>query len=218
MSSQTHKTARILPHKIITLALDSADSIATIFVSLKFTPNAISIIALLLGLGAGLLFALSQALWAGIVIVLCGLFDVLDGKVAAKTNKKSLFGAIFDSTLDRYSEFFIYLGLAYYFRSHWALWLAFFTFLGSTMVSYTRARAEGLGVECDIGIMQRAERMILLALGAIVGSAFEVFDPVMIGVLIIIAIVSNFTALQRTFHVQKIERQKKSENSSHMID
>jgi len=209
MSSQTPKTARILPHKIINLALDSADSIATIFVSLKFTPNAISIIALLLGLGAGLLFALSHSLWAGIVIVLCGLFDVLDGKVAAKTNKKSLFGAIFDSTLDRYSEFFIYLGLAYYFRSHWALWLAFFTFLGSSMVSYTRARAEGLGVECDIGIMQRAERMVLLALGAIVGSALEVFDPVMIGVLIIIALVSNFTALQRTFHVQKIERQKK---------
>lgn len=218
MSGQTPKTARILPQKIITIALDSADSIASIFVSLKFTPNAISIIALLSGIGAGVLFALSQPLWAGLVIVLCGLFDVLDGKVAAKTNKKSLFGAIFDSTLDRYSEFFIYLGLAYYFRAHWALWLAFFTFLGSTMVSYARARAEGLGIACDIGIMQRAERMVLLALGSIVGSAFDVFDPVMIAVLIIIALISNFTALQRTFHVQKIEKQKKPPKSSEVTN
>ena len=106
MSIGTPKTVRILPQKIITIALDSADSIAAIFVSLKITPNSISIIALLLGLGAGLLFALGLPLWAGIVIVFCGLFDVLDGKVAVKTNKKSLFGAIFDSTLDRYSEFF----------------------------------------------------------------------------------------------------------------
>jgi CDP-diacylglycerol--glycerol-3-phosphate 3-phosphatidyltransferase len=212
MSSQTPKTARILPHKIIDIALDSAEGIAAIFVSLKFTPNSISIIALLLGLGAGVLFAFSRPLWAGIVIVLCGLFDVLDGKVAAKTNKKSLFGAIFDSTLDRYSEFFIYLGLAYYFRNHWALWLCFFTFLGSSMVSYTRARAEGLGIECSIGIMQRAERMVLLALGAIVGSALDVFDPMMITGLIVIALVSNFTALQRTFHVQRIEKKKKPEH------
>ncbi len=213
MSSQTPKTARILPHKIIDIALDSAEGIAAIFVSLKFTPNSISIIALLLGLGAGLLFAFSRPLWAGIVIVFCGLFDVLDGKVAAKTNKKSLFGAIFDSTLDRYSEFFIYLGLAYYFRNHWALWLCFFTFLGSSMVSYTRARAEGLGIECSIGIMQRAERMVLLALGAIVGSALDVFDPMMVIGLIVIALVSNFTALQRTFHVQRIEKKKKPEHS-----
>jgi CDP-diacylglycerol--glycerol-3-phosphate 3-phosphatidyltransferase len=152
------------------------------------------------------LFATAQTLWAGVVIILCGFFDLLDGQVAAKTNKKSLFGAIFDSTLDRYSEFFIYLGIAYYFRDHWALWLCIFTLFGSYMVSYTRARAEGLGVDCQVGVMQRAERLGLLALGSVLGSIFKAFDSVMIAVLIAIAVVSNFTAFQRIFHVKKNEK------------
>jgi CDP-diacylglycerol--glycerol-3-phosphate 3-phosphatidyltransferase len=78
------------------------------------------------------------------------------------------------------------------------------------MVSYTRARAEGLGIECQIGIMQRAERLGLLALGSLLGSVFDVFDTVMISVLITITVVSNFTAFQRIFHVKKIENQKKT--------
>jgi len=135
---------------------------------------------------------------------------MLDGKVAVKSNRQSLFGAIFDSTLDRYSEFFIYLGLAAHFRSHWALWIIFFTLLGSTMASYTRARAEGLGIECKIGIMQRAERMALLFSGAIAGSILKIFNPVMIAVLAIIALVSNITAFQRLFYVKKIEGPNKS--------
>ena len=194
----------------MTFADFSAGSIANILARLKLAPNFISFIALLLGLTAGLLFALSYPLWAGILIILCGFFDILDGQVASKTDKKSLFGAIFDSTLDRYSEFFVFMGLAYYFRHHWALWLCFFTFFGAMMVSYTRARAEGLGVECEIGLMQRAERIGLLALGSLFGSIFGVFDTVIIAVLITIAVVSNITAFQRAFHVQKVENQKKS--------
>jgi CDP-diacylglycerol--glycerol-3-phosphate 3-phosphatidyltransferase len=195
----------MLPKQLSTFADNSADSIANLFISMKFTPNVISFIAFVLGLIAGILFAANHTLWAGIVIVLCGFFDLLDGQVAAKTNKKSLFGAIFDSTLDRYSEFFIYLGIAYYFRNHWALWLCFFTFFGSYMVSYTRARAEGLGIECQIGIMQRAERLGLLAIGSVLGSVVGFFEPVMIAVLIAIAIISNFTAFQRIRHVKKHE-------------
>ncbi len=210
MNNQKNQIPRILPKQLTTLALNSAEGIASIFIGLKFTPNFLSFIALLAGLAAGILFALAQPLWAGIVIILCGLFDVLDGQVAAKTDKKSLLGAIFDSTLDRYSEFFIYLGLAYYFRHHWALWLCWFTFFGSFMVSYTRARAEGLGIECQIGIMQRAERIVLLALGSLLGSAFGAFDSVMIGVLAAIALISNFTAYQRISHVKKVENQKNS--------
>lgn len=209
MNSQTQESFRILPKKLITLTLDSLNQVAYLFVNLKIGPNALSFMALMSGIGAGVLFFLGHPFWAGISIVICGLFDILDGKVAANTNQKSLFGAIFDSTLDRYSEFFIYLGLAAYFRNHWALWLTFWTILGSTMVSYTRARAEGLGIECKIGIMQRAERMVLLFSGAIIGSFFKIFDPAMIAVLAIIAVVSNVTAFQRTFYVKKIEKQKK---------
>lgn len=210
MSNQKQQSPRIMPKQLIAFADFSADNIANILAKLNLAPNFISFIALLLGLTAGILFALAKPIWAGIVIILCGFFDIVDGQLATKTDKKSLFGAIFDSTLDRYSEFFIFLGLAYYFRHHWALWLCFFTFFGSVMVSYTRARAEGLGIKCEIGIMQRAERIGLLALGSILGQAFNAFAPVIIAVLITIAAISNFTAFQRTFHVQKVENQNKS--------
>ena len=209
MNSQTEDSFRILPKKLISFTLDSLNHVAYLFVNLKIGPNALSFIALISGIGAGVLFFLKHPFWAAIAIVICGLFDILDGKVAAHTNKKSLFGAMFDSALDRYSEFFIYLGLAAYFRNHWALWLTFWAILGSSMVSYTRARAEGLGIECKIGIMQRAERMLLLFLGAMIGSLFNIFDPAMITALAIIAVFSNITAIQRTFYVKKVEKQEK---------
>jgi CDP-diacylglycerol--glycerol-3-phosphate 3-phosphatidyltransferase len=209
MNSQAEQSFRILPKKLISFTLDSLNQVAYLFVNLKIGPNALSFMALILGIGAGVLFFLKHPFWAGIMILISGLFDILDGKVAVNTNQKSLFGAIFDSALDRYSEFFIYLGLATYFRDHWALWLTFWTILGSSMVSYTRARAEGLGIECKIGIMQRAERMLLLFLGAMIGSLFNIFDPAMITVLAIIAVFSNITAIQRTFYVKKVEKQEK---------
>ncbi len=197
-----------MPQFLITAATNFANGVADLFVALKFTPNTLTVLALLFGLGAGALFALEKPGWASLMIFLCGLFDMLDGKVAAKTNTTSDFGALFDSTLDRYSEFFIYVGLAYHFREGWALWVPFFTFLGSTMVSYTRARAEGLGIECKIGVMQRAERMVLLLLGTIFSIVFDIFDPLMTGILLFIAVISNFTALQRTFYVRKVTKQR----------
>lgn len=209
MTEHTKKNIRIMPQFLITAATSFSNGVADLFVALKFTPNALTVLALLFGVGAGVMFALERPGWAALMIFLCGLFDMLDGKVAAKTNTTSDFGAIFDSTLDRYSEFFIYMGLAYYFRDGWVLWVPFFTFLGSTMVSYTRARAEGLGIECKIGVMQRAERMVLLLLGTILGIAFNIFDPLMAGILLFIAVISNFTALQRTFYVRKVTRQHK---------
>ncbi len=209
MNSQTEQSFRILPKKLISFTFDFLNPVAYLFVNLKIGPNALSFMALISGIGAGILFFLKHPFWAGIMIVISGLFDILDGKVAVNANQKSLFGAIFDSALDRYSEFFIYLGLAGYFRNHWALWLIFWAILGSSMVSYTRARAEGLGIECKIGIMQRAERLLLLFLGALIGSLFNIFDPAMITVLAIIAVFSNITAIQRTFYVKKVEKQEK---------
>ncbi|MEA3421394.1 MAG: CDP-alcohol phosphatidyltransferase family protein [Acidobacteriota bacterium] len=210
MDSHPQKTFRILPEKLVSSVLDFSQKVAVLFINLKISPNKLTVTAFLAGLAAGVLFFFERPLLAGITILISGAFDILDGKVAAKSNRESLFGAIFDSTLDRYSEFFIYLGLAAYFRNHWALWIIFFTFLGSTMVSYTRAKAEGLGIECKIGIMQRAERMVLLFSGAIAGSILKIFNPVMIAVLAIIALVSNITAFQRLFYVKKVEGANKS--------
>ncbi|MEW5902251.1 MAG: CDP-alcohol phosphatidyltransferase family protein [Acidobacteriota bacterium] len=218
--NQTAKTATdasparllgIIPRSWIYGFLDSLSRLAELLVRLKVGPNTITILAALAGLGSGALFALGQPVWAASLIIVSGALDIIDGKVAAKTGKKSLYGAIFDSTLDRYSEFFIYFGLAYHFRGRWLMWIPFFTFLGSSMVSYTRARAEGLGIECTVGFMQRAERMILLVLGTAAGVIFRVFDPAMAAVLALIAVISNITAFERAFFVRRIERQRKGE-------
>ncbi len=209
MNSETDEIARIFPKKLITFVLNCLDSLASLFINLRIGPNALSALALVAGIAAGALFIFEKPLLAGIMIFICGIFDILDGKVAESMNKKSLFGAIFDSTLDRYSEFFIFLGIVAHFRNHWALWLTLAAMLGSALVSYTRARAEGLGVECRVGIMQRAERIVFLALGAVLGSLFKIFDPAMIVVLSMIAVISHITVIQRALHVKKIENANK---------
>lgn len=173
--------------------------------------------SLLAGIAAGGMFALERPLSAWFALLACGFLDVFDGQVAALTNAKTAFGAILDSTLDRYSEFFIYAGLAFHFRSGWALWLAFLAFLGSAMVSYTKARAEGLGFACNVGIMQRAERLAVLGTATLLGAAFRIFDAAMITALGLIAVFSNVTAIQRIWTVKEGEQKKSSkrEGSEH---
>lgn len=214
MNFETRESARILPKRLIRFVLQTSDHLASFLVSLRIGPNVLSVMALMAGLVAGILFIFELPLWAGIAIFGCGALDILDGKVAVNAKKNSLFGAMFDSSLDRYSEFFIYLGIAYHFRDHWALWIVFFTLMGSGMVSYTRARAEGLGFECRVGIMQRAERIVILSLGAILGSALKVFDPMIISVLAIIAVVSHITTAQRILHVKKAAKHKRPEKEA----
>lgn len=210
MTDQKKKPLRILPRPAIEFVRRLIEKTVSLFIKLKFTPNTLTIFTLFWGLSSGILFAMGRPIGGAILLILCGIFDVLDGMVAVKSNKQTLFGAIFDSTMDRYTEFFVYLGIAYYFRDHWAIWVPFFTFLGSTMVSYTRARAEGLGIECKVGVMQRAERIVFISLGAIVGSLLNIYEPVIIGILITIALVSNIAAFQRTFYVKKVEKQQKN--------
>ena len=118
-------------------------------------------------------------------------------------------------TLDRISEIVVFIGLASLYNNMRGdvgdvvmVYVVMLALGGSLMVSYTRARAEGLGFDCKVGFMQRAERIILLALGTIIGVIFKIFDPVMIGVLCLIALISNFTALQRIFFVKKAEKEK----------
>lgn len=210
MNESLEENKRILPVQCISAVLNAANSFAGAIVRWNINPNFLTLCALLAGMGAGAFFWQGKPGWAIAAVVLCGLFDVLDGKVATRSNRTSLFGAIFDSTMDRYSEFFIYLGIALYLEEHWVVWLIFFTFLGSTMVSYTRARAEGLGIECRIGIMQRAERMVIVVLATLVGMIFDVFVPAMVVGMAVIAVVSHFTALQRIFHVRKHEKLRKA--------
>jgi CDP-diacylglycerol--glycerol-3-phosphate 3-phosphatidyltransferase len=218
MEAQKSETFRFLPKTWIRWGSNLAERISLFLVRMGLSPNIITGLALLAGMTAGLFFFLQRPFWAWLALFICGVLDTLDGKVAGLTNTKSAFGAILDSTLDRYSEFFVYLGLALHFRRHWALWLAFLALLGSTMASYTKARAEGLGFACNIGIMQRAERLICLGSGALLGSIFGIFDPAMITALALIALFSNMTAIQRIRSVKKAEQQSlsKREGAGHV--
>jgi CDP-diacylglycerol--glycerol-3-phosphate 3-phosphatidyltransferase len=210
MSQEVKKNFRFLPASWIKATLGFADRFSRLLVQLRVSPNVLTVLGLLAGAAVGLFYGLELPGLAAAFILVCGIFDILDGKVATNADRKSLFGAIFDSSLDRYSEFFMYMGLAYHFRRGWGVWMIFFTFLGSTMVSYTRARAEGLGVDCRVGVMQRAERLVLLFAGTVVGIIFNVFDPAVLVVMSFIAVVSNFVAVQRIFYVRKYEKEQLS--------
>jgi CDP-diacylglycerol--glycerol-3-phosphate 3-phosphatidyltransferase len=135
----------------------------------------------------------------GILVLVAGLFDALDGSVARVTGRTSTFGAFFDSTLDRLSEAVIYLGLLIYFvgqpDGRLEVVLIYVSIVASLMVSYTRARAEGLGLECRVGVFTRLERVVVLALGLLLGWVRPA--------LWIIAIGSLLTALHRMWHVKR---------------
>ena len=150
--------------------------------------------------------------WAGGVILFAGLFDMMDGRVARLGNMSSKFGALYDSVLDRYSELFTLFGISYYLILQGYFWGSIITFLaliGSLMVSYVRARAEGLGLECKVGFMQRPERVVLTSLGALCCGIFgdcKAFDPMLILIvpMAVIAVLANLTAFARIAHCYKL--------------
>ena len=145
-------------------------------------------------------------------MLFAGLFDMMDGRVARVGNMSSTFGAFYDSVLDRYSELFTLLGISYYLLLNHYLCGSILTsiaLIGSLMVSYVRARAEGLDLECKVGLMQRPERVVLAALGAIFTGVFQdvtAFDPMLILIVPmgIIALLANATAFYRIAHCHRL--------------
>ena len=162
------------------------------------TPNGLTIIGFLLTVGIAIVLALGYFLAGGILLIFAALFDTLDGALARQTGQVSKFGAFFDSTMDRFSEGSVLIGLMYYYAaggSQIEVVLLGVALLGSLMVSYTRARAEGLDIECKSGLLQRTERVILLVAGLITGW--------MLPMLWLLAIFTNVTAVQRIVEVYK---------------
>jgi len=179
-------------------------------------PNVLSLTGLALSGGAGLLYSQGRFFWAAWVVLFAGICDTLDGRIARMTNKNKPFGAFFDSTLDRYSDMFLFVGLAYYYAggtslspsvihgqaSPWTVVVIILAIAGSFMVSYTRARAEGLGVQCKAGMMQRPERITLLIIGSLLGSVPAVGPLLMKLTLVVLAASVNVTALYRMYYVR----------------
>lgn len=160
------------------------EALAEPFVRAGISPNQLSVIGFLVGVLAAVLFSLGESRWAGIAILICGLFDVVDGTVARLSGKVTRFGGFLDSVLDRLSDSVILVGimfggLAKIFGYPGWFWPVL-ALVGSLMVSYTRARAEAAGTEkLDVGIAERAERLIILAIAGLL-------DLVVYGVFIIV--------------------------------
>ena len=162
------------------------------------TPDAVTWIGLAINLAAAAVVALGHLLIGGILLLVAGLFDILDGALARYSNKTTAFGAILDSTFDRLSEAALLCGLLVYSVLNGytiELYLIFAVLVGSFLVSYVRARSEGIGIECRVGLFTRAERVIILALGLLL-------NQVLIA-LIVLALFSFFTFGQRMFHVYR---------------
>ena len=172
------------------------------------SPNTISVLASIMGLVAAAAFLFGHSFTAGVFLLISGALDTFDGTVARMNNRATKFGAIVDSSLDRYVEFALFLGIINYYRNTGMFYWGFAALAGSIMVSYARARAQTLGVDKVVGLMQRAERLILLSLGAIVNTFVEMAydtDVVLRATIIILAIGANFTAFQRIMIVKKAE-------------
>lgn len=182
------------------------------------TPNVVTTIGFLGNFAAATLFTIvgydaaetGEIHWplvtiAGGVIILFSLFDMLDGQVARLGNMVSRFGAMYDSVLDRYCELLTLGGIAYFLFGAGCQWGAIITFLaliGSVMVSYVRARAEGLGIECKIGFMQRPERVVVTALASL-ASGISCSLLVLAIAMGVIALFANLTAFARLSHCRK---------------
>jgi phosphatidylglycerophosphate synthase len=227
--NSTFEKQMSLREKLQKLLYKLLNPVVRVFILLGISPNVVTTIGLALNIFVAVLFIiggeqgertdLSYIGWAGVMILFAGMFDMVDGQVARLGKKSTRFGALYDSVLDRYSEMIMFFGICYYLVSHhyfFSSMVAFIALIGSIMVSYTRARAEGLGIPCKEGLMQRPERVIAIGVSAlacgIVGHytggnqkwnlkffGFENFESISVFTLplLIIAVLANYTAVQR---------------------
>ncbi len=168
-------------------------------------PNAITWFGFLLTVGAAVLIAVGNPFAAGFVVLIAGFFDILDGALARLTDNVTHFGAVLDSTLDRFGEAALLLSILMLYareQSVFGILLVGVALLGSLMVSYLRAKIESLGFECKVGLFTRAERVIVLAAGLLLSR----FDYALIIALAIIVVLSFITVGQRLFYAWRQTR------------
>jgi len=186
---------RLRPH-----ARRMAEFPARLLASLGFTPNGLTLLGLVLNVLVAWVLALGHPALGGVLVLVANAFDMLDGALARVSGKGSRFGAFFDSTLDRYAEALVYLGVMtwiFHLGDAGLLLAAYLSLVGSFMVSYSRARAEGLGVQGEVGLLPRPERILLLALALIL------HQYLLAPLLWLLAVMTNFTTLQRILYAKK---------------
>ncbi len=181
--------------------------LAQAIVSLGITANMITLFGLLVNLVAAYYLASTRLVVAGLLILFGASFDMIDGAVARARTSTNSSGALLDSVIDRYSEAVIFLGALIYFhhlQNFFGVVLVFAAVIGSILVSYVRARAEGLQIECKVGLMQRPERIVLLALGVLIQGVIpdqytflQSKGMILFGVFALLAVTAHITAIQR---------------------
>ncbi len=161
-------------------------------------PDLLTFFGLVVNIIAATLFAAGEFKWAALVIILAGIFDMTDGRVARRLNRVTHFGAFFDSMIDRYSDLVLYIGLVVYYARIDRISYVVLTAIAlgsSQLVSYSRARAESLIPSCKVGFMERPERVVLLILGAV----FNRMAPV----LWVVAVLSTWTVIHRIIYTRQ---------------
>jgi len=174
-------------------------------------PNILTTIGVCINLGCCVLFGFGEFFWAGSVLIIANLFDMLDGNVARLSGRVTLFGGFLDSSLDRLSDMVAFLGIIIFYASNTPdhsllnVTLAGIGLICSVMVSYTTARSEGFGVKANVGFLQRPERIVLLIIGALstVPNSNSFFANRMPQVLWVLAIGSLWTFIHRMFFIWK---------------
>jgi CDP-diacylglycerol--glycerol-3-phosphate 3-phosphatidyltransferase len=161
----------------------------------RIHPNVLTFLGLLINIWAAWLLSQGSFRWAAVVVIVAGLFDMVDGRLARATRQVTLFGGFFDSVVDRYSDLALFMGLLVYYASinrFFYIVLTAIVMTGSVLVSYTRARAENAIPKCKVGFLERPERVVLIIIGAL-------FDR-MAAVLWVIAVLSNLTVIHRMIY------------------
>jgi len=176
----------------------------------RIHPNVLTFLGLVINTWAAFLFAAGRFRAAGLVVILAGVFDMVDGRVARETNRVTRFGGFVDSVIDRYSDLALFMGLLVYYASinrFFYIVLTAIVMTGSVMVSYTRARAECTIPKCKVGFLERPERVVLIIIGAL----FDRMAPV----LWVIAMLSNLTVVHRMIYTwQEAKRLEEAQSRS----
>ena len=179
-----------------------ADPVARALLALRLRPNHLTVLGLGVSVLAALSFARGRSLWGAVLLILAGLFDFFDGSLARVSGQVTPFGAFLDSVIDRYSDLVVLAGILVLFAGSGRPTegvLALLALIGTVMVSYTKARAQAIGVACEIGLMERPERLIVL----IAGGLFDLMTPA----LWVLAVLANLTAIQRILYTRRVARQ-----------
>ncbi len=200
----------LIPEPLRSAFLNLVDPVADWLIRWRVQPNTITVASVVVLFGSGTAFGLEYPKMGAFWLLISGVLDILDGKVARRGGTSSAFGAFFDSTLDRLGEAALFGGIAVYFvitsGQRWpiaGLSVSFLALAGSFLVSYTRARAEGLGLECKVGIAQRPERIVGLGVPTLLFGAGP-HGWLLLALMAALAVVNAITVIQRVAHVYRL--------------